>query len=36
MTVKWGEIKWNSWNLVKLDRENQQKDLLNSIKSKFL
>ncbi len=36
MTVKWGEMKWNSWNLVKLDRENQQKDLLNSVKSKSL
>ena len=46
MTVKWGAMKWNSWNLVKLviffglvikthgrDRENQQKDLLNSMKS---
>ena len=36
MTVKWGEMKWNSWSLVKLDRENQQKDLLSSIKSQSL
>jgi hypothetical protein len=36
MTVKWGEMKWNSWNSVKLDRENQQKDLLNSMKSQSL
>ncbi len=36
MTVKWGEMKWNSWNSVKLDRENQQKDLLKSIKSQSL
>ncbi len=35
MTVKWGE-KWNSWNLMKLDRENQQKNLFNSIKSQSL
>ncbi len=36
MTVKWGEMKWNLWNLVKLDRENQPKDLLNSLKSQSL
>ncbi len=34
----WNEVKWSEmkWNLVKLDRENQQQDLLNSIKSQSL
>jgi hypothetical protein len=36
MTVQWGEMKWNSWNLVKPDRDNQQKDLFNSVKSQSL
>ncbi len=33
MTVKWGEMKWNSWNFSETRPWEPTKDLLNSIKS---